>query len=386
MAWWVGGENQKVRLPKPYKPTTSSAARLRAEWAKLANSHAVADPKPFGLDPLLTDASPADKALTLGQSNLLDARAVPPAETRSREFFHDLSAVSVGLLTNTATGGWRKDLSLFSETWDSQATTGLPLFRVLADPAVDTKQARATAGAVKQSNSLFYPWASYGSISGSLQQPVVSWNNLIDFVRFYKRSDVSTDSSTGKRSMTTTAISMGGLTDPGLYTHLHQVRVFPVLARAQFVLSHYATSTVTGADRKYTPMLVMTPVFTMWNPYDVEINLSQPYHLDVKVLPITLSYKIGAEQSTKYNCLIYIDDVSRPIPPDSRNPNDYKLQIETSNGNRVVYKIPEGLKLKPGETRVYSVDPSVKSPLTNYGSQVLLQPGRKARAEGIGLR
>ena len=36
----------------------------------------------------------------------------------------------MGLLTNTATGGWRKDLSLFTENYSSLASSGLPLFRL----------------------------------------------------------------------------------------------------------------------------------------------------------------------------------------------------------------------------------------------------------------
>jgi hypothetical protein len=103
MAWWVGGENMKAYLPKPHAPTTDSAAR----WAVNMKSHAVADPGVFRMDKLLSDSSPASKGISLGQTDLFSDAATLRA---SREFFHDLSTSSVGLLTNTATGGWKKDL------------------------------------------------------------------------------------------------------------------------------------------------------------------------------------------------------------------------------------------------------------------------------------
>ena len=49
-AWWIGGENQKARLPRPYQPEPASAA---ARWAVHAKSYPVADPQPFRLDSLL---------------------------------------------------------------------------------------------------------------------------------------------------------------------------------------------------------------------------------------------------------------------------------------------------------------------------------------------
>jgi hypothetical protein len=124
LAWWIGGENQKARVPRPYQPDPATSA---ARWAAQNKSYPVADPKPFSLEPVLDDPKSADKAITLNQADLI---ASDSSNKTSREFFHDLSAVSVGLLTNTATGGWRKDLSLLTENWSAQPESGLPLFRL----------------------------------------------------------------------------------------------------------------------------------------------------------------------------------------------------------------------------------------------------------------
>ena len=147
IAWWIGGENQKARLPRSYKPDSNTAAR----WAVHAKSHAVADTEPFRVEMLLEDSSPADKAVTLRQVDLIADKG-KSTTTAAREFFHDLTTVSVGLLTNTATGAWRKDLSLLTEKWESQPTSNLPLFRLT--PRVDAKFTRPVPGSAMPANSM----------------------------------------------------------------------------------------------------------------------------------------------------------------------------------------------------------------------------------------
>ncbi len=108
-AWWVGGENQKARIPKPHSPANDTVAG----WSELSKSHSAVDTEPFRMEDLLVDATPASKAISHLQTDLIAAKK--GTLSASSEFFHDLSASSVGLLTNTATGGWRKDLSLLTE-------------------------------------------------------------------------------------------------------------------------------------------------------------------------------------------------------------------------------------------------------------------------------
>jgi hypothetical protein len=139
LAWWISGENQKARIGKPYDESSSTAA----EWADRNRSHAVVDPEPFNLDPVLADPSLANKAVTRGSADFIaDGADAEPTPTQN---FHDLSSSSMGLLTNVATGGWRKDLSLLTENWDAQPTTGLEFLRsvrpkALATPVLQTKR------------------------------------------------------------------------------------------------------------------------------------------------------------------------------------------------------------------------------------------------------
>jgi hypothetical protein len=152
-AWWIGGENQKARIPKPYEPTSDTVAG----WSEQSKSHAVADTKPFRMEKLLADAAPAAKAISLHQTDLIADKGTLPA---SSEFFHDLSTSSVGLLTNTATGGWRKDLSLLTEKWSDGPKSNQPFFRVT--PGNDISfNIPVSGGDYRPDKSLLYPWSSY---------------------------------------------------------------------------------------------------------------------------------------------------------------------------------------------------------------------------------
>ena len=385
VAWWIGGENQKARLPKPYQADPVDSA---AQWATQNKAHSVADPGPFRMNSLLEDATPAPKAITLQQADLIAEKGT--SGKASQEFFYDLSAVSTGLLTNTATGGWRKDLSLLSESWASQPTSALPFFRVSLDPAVDASASFATSTNKTPSGSLFYPWSQYSQQyayeGGWFRQSVVSWNNLMDFVTFYKRGNSDSDnniitSSTGVRRATGSAF----VDD---FRYLHKVRLFPVVARIHWVFSHFAEAAGDDPNNSgsmlYTPKLLMTPVITMWNPYNLEMSLANDfYFFEFKVIPVALSYQIGSVVNTSYNCVL---DVNTSTAATSNTPCLQGDPTETPRGNGLynTCELPAGLVLKPGETKVFSPAPNDRkipngdAPPWNASHTLALQPGYRA--------
>ncbi|MCW1885122.1 hypothetical protein OKA04_10315 [Luteolibacter flavescens] len=350
-AWWIGGENQKARLPKPHKPEEDTAPR----WAVVAKSHAVADPKPLRMEELINDPTLSDRTVSLMLSDLVADKGDLNA---SQEFFHDLSTTSTGLLTNTATGGWRKDLSLVTENWASLPSSNLPFFRLT--PERDGTAAKATSNPTAE-RSMLYPWASYrgGPSDPPMYRhgPVSSWENLRDYATLYK---TITSSSTGRNRIASNSISVDATGNA--YNFLHRVRRLPLVARVQWVFSHYATTAGAGGSGEtlYNPRMLLTPVVTMWNPYSVELSSpTSALHFSVaKPLPVALRYTVGSATNTVYNSLTSGNLTNTP-------------SLSASSALR--YRITTQFTLKPGEARVFS--PSTTAGIVASDQEVELQPG-----------
>ena len=350
LAWWVSGENQKARLPKPSKPSQSNSGR----WSVVAKSHSVADPSSFRMERLFSDAAPADKAISLLQSDFVGTASNLKI---SQEFFHDLSTSSVGLLTNSATGGWRKDLSLLTENWTSIPSSSLPFFR--GAPDKDIMFAKPTSGNPTAAKSMIYPWASYRGSGGEMpiyrHGPVSSWENLKDYATAYKR--ISTNSS-GKSRLATSSFAIDDVA--GTFNFLHKVRILPVVARIQWIFSHSAAA-VTTPVAGMQPRLLLTPVITMWNPYSVELT-APPISLTLpKPLPVALKYTINGAENALYNCLTAGSTNNLP---------------SMSAAGTLSYNITTSFTLKPGETRIFS---PVAGSIVDAATALTLTQGYRAK-------
>lgn len=362
-AWWVSGENQKARLPSPRDPISDTTAG----WASAAKSHQDIDPQPFGLDSLLSDdsvknpsqASPAAKALSLGQVALL--RNDPPILS-ARKHFHDLSTTSVGLLTNSATGGWRKDLTLAAENWERLPTTGLPFYRL--SPELDFAGTRATSQAPYIARSVVYPWSDYRG-GGSEYDPIYrfpaisSWSNLINYVNLYKEMP-----ETGASQTPTLAARAASITG-NTFDYTHKVRLLPAIARVQWIFAHKSKPSKTVA-RKYDLDVVVNPVITLWNPYNVQLRSTSAFHIDLYgTLPPAIDYKIAGDSLGKRFTLK--DDAAGGygLTNFSRGAG-----VAGLGSGHTRHSFSQPITLAPGETRVFSAKSS-----TPVGSTVELMQG-----------
>ena len=354
-AWWVGGENLKARIPEPHEPPTGTPG----QWATRMKSHGTADPEPYGLDTLLTNPDLGKKAVTRDQIDLITTAAPPISE----EYFHDLSVSSSGLLTNAATGGWKKDFSLFTEKAATPGASDLPLFRLKPDQDIFTTL--ASTGDVRGSNSVFYPWSVYRGNSDSppiyQHGAVASWNNLIDYALLYKKTD-----SAGK-SMSTVSTDIYG----NKHDFLHRVRILPLIARIQWVYSHSAGPPAPNTNPappagSLEPRLLLTPVVTMWNPYNVQLT-SDPLVFTVpKPLPASLKFTVNG----------YGGDQYPQFQSTTTGSSNYSRSL--SNAGALRYRIPSQFQLLPGETRIFSpTDP----PVNGEGAPELkLEPGYRSKS------
>jgi type II secretory pathway pseudopilin PulG len=294
-AWWVSPENQKARLLQPHQPRTNDIAG----WVEAGQSHLVPDPGVFGLEALADDpeeylpdpaiAKLASRALSLKTTELLIANN----PKNPQQSFHDLSTSSVGLLTNTATGGWRKDLSILTEKWDdiysSYPGGKLPLFRFTPDEGATSQVPKPTANNYKPSQCTLYPWSEYSVILGNerpatLHAAAASWQALQSFATSYRNFSYSAGAA--ETPFVWDAISKGGNyrgedppTNQEFYNYKHKQRLYPQIARFQFLLYAKAIEDPARLNQnptRYQLMLNYVPVLTMWNPFNVRLTIDNP--------------------------------------------------------------------------------------------------------------
>jgi len=297
-AWWISGENQKAVLSQPYKPRTNDAAGL----VELGQSHTVANPAVFGLPSLLTDPEPhlSSTAAAKPSRKVASRQTMAVVEagnaTEPQKKFHDLSAYSIGLLTNTATGGWRKDMSILTERWaniySSYPGGGLPLFRITpaagsttsvpkpVKPAASVPVTDVSAlAAATPSQSNLYPWSNYSTILGYTQPGTyhaasASWASLQNFATSYK--NFSNYSGTIKSPFVWDKVAKPRATSIScaeIFNHKHRQLLHPQIARFQLLVYARAVERLPEQNpKRYNLRLMYVPFFTLWNPYNVSLE------------------------------------------------------------------------------------------------------------------
>ena len=405
-AWWISGENQKARLGQPYNPRTIKAVDL----VEMGQSHSTTDPEVFGLAELLDDPEAynsgtsngklASKALSLPTTTLLtDGSSSDPAEN-----FHDLSTSAVGLLTNSATGGWRKDISVLTERWDniyaSYSGGKLPLFRFKPEQGATSQVPKPTTSNYDPAQCNLYPWSEYSLILG-YKQPATyyaasaSWASLQSFATSYKNFSYS--SGVVKSPFVWDKIAKqraSSITSTEIYNHKHRQLLHPQIARFQALVYARAVEDPARLNRtpkRYQIRLLYVPFFTLWNPYSVSLEheisgtlnagqgsgkhknflgvgwrRSLPGAMAIVDQAPYLAQGLGPEDvpSTQYRLLSNGNFQTLDWPSNYANPYDNQLAgNQTKYGGGSVWKdlrtwgcwLPEGtLTFKPGEAKIFS--------------------------------
>jgi type II secretory pathway pseudopilin PulG len=378
-AWWVSGENQKARLPKPYNPPADTPVA----WADLNRSHAITDPAVFSLDSLLADPVLAQKTFTRNTADLYaKAGATLPSQS-----FHDLSATSVGLLTNTATGGWRKDFSLLTENWDAQPTSGLEFFKI--SPTAHLSYTRPASNFdPRPPNSMLYHWADYRASTlrefWARRGPIASWAKIKSYATLYKKMSSTTNSAPNIDHQSWPDRGED-FTQPNATLTYHDIRLMPQMARVQMVASHYATATGAAAG-KLRPAVLYTPVVTLWNPYSTRLTLNGRLIISPQnTWPLALKHRLGGVALTdEYWAVQYGSSLpeyrSKSIGWVTSNANqDYSIRINQNPNTAIM----EPIILEPGETRIFSpAAGSLQNVTSNRAPQINLFPGVRT---GVGI-
>ncbi|MGJ8677151.1 MAG: hypothetical protein ACSHX0_06520 [Akkermansiaceae bacterium] len=313
MAWWIQGENVKALVK-----SADDEPEDVADWsARLASSNRP-NPDVFGIEE-------QDELSKISSRKTLDL--VGDADEVG-SYFHDVTAYSRGLLTNTANGGWRRDLSLMAENYSS--ISDLKMFTL--EPGQETPSATKASGAV---GGLIYPWAEESSNfdgQAATDDPgaaSVSWDALVDFSTKYK--DISSGSSSGN--------VIYPLTDSAIVGR-DKLDIKPMMARVHWVFSF--SSENNGSDLQ--AVIVVTPTITLWNPYNVAIPGLDSFNIRfTNPTNMVFKFKVGDDEQSDYF------NLSRLIVN-----NNYIFEVDAD---------PE--IWQPGEARIYSPNEMISTANSN---------------------
>jgi hypothetical protein len=338
-AWWVSGENTKSSLSQPTTPTSV------LDWAERLSSSTRPDTSVFDM----TESNELARVSSRSSLNQVSNRAAD-VMSASQEYFHDLTNYSRGLLTNTATGGWRRDLSLLSEQWADVSTgdftpIGLPMFTL--EPGVQT-EARKGGDEVAESGALIYPWAVEGIYLNTESNPNSShvsgsWDAMVDFATQYKQ--IVSGSANGNVLL---PAYFGGVRD--------KVSRTLVMSRIHWIFSFYSQRDPSDPS-KLRPYLTASPVVTVWNPYNVALKI--PGRTRDKVinsrffdpLPYKLKFSVGGTELT----------------------TTFQKLTQISGSGRLNFHLYfDNMTWKPGESRIYSMD------RVDQGKNAKMRPGYRS--------
>ena len=381
-AWWVSGENQKA-LVTIQAPTTPLAGKTPGEVileaSQRAKTFGEVDLAALGLargpnapETPISFPSRSSFSAALGAGYLTESVSLV-----NKAGFHDYTTYSPGLLINVANGGFRRDLSLLAETWDWMnledrgRDVKLPLFRIRpkitsATNAVNTGDlfygrplldGQATNKGNKERKTLLYWWSDYSNIGGkdisykddgtyrglSFIPPIRSWNTMVDYMLQYRKAVVAGTPDQVVEMRPSSFIGSTGGENP-LYNYHETVYRHPVLARMQFVFSAGALTSGSGSFKR---QIVMRPVVTFWNPYNVRLKVPD-VSLSVLASQLPVGFSTGGI------------DVNPIFPIGSwfnqkKDGTQWKGLVMRMNSPATGTSPAGFMDLLPGETRVYSI-------------------------------
>ena len=352
MAWAVFDESTKIPMALP-EPSGESIDHLHNRLAAAPlpgySAATVRDWKP--LDELKDERI---KLITASQSALADLAA-----TDRR--FHELTARSAGIAADVSKGGLAVDMSR--------------LFDNPSGPQGDYSTRFLYSGA----STPLVPAPTRFRGSNPFPSPDPSWKLLHSHYRMF---DKISGRTRPEIATTTVARPPAGTTGPAVENapFFNSQQIVPVISKAQFVFSlsfgwHETLASVAAPNNStlpegrrdhYITWLVIDPVITLWNPYNVSIRYSGG-RIDLYRIPLAFRlYKNGRlinSEPTHLANTFLIGDMG------SRRDSYYRLNLLPERGKSEIV-------LAPGEHVVLTASNHVKHFNHEYRTKGLdLRPG-----------
>jgi hypothetical protein len=291
---------------------------------------------------LATLADQRMKLLTAGQAALTGLAA----EDRG---FHDLTSRSAGIAADAANGGLAVDLSrLFSDPSDMPG---------------DYNDRFLYSGTT---TPLVPPPARFPG-ANPFPSPDPSWRLLHSHYRLYDKLSIG-DNPTLDTTSNPRPGSKATASEVQRHPYFQTQQIVPVIAKAQFVFSlsfawHNILPNCTkpgndalpdndpGKDH-YVTWLVVDPVITLWNPYNVSLRFTGG-RIDLYRVPLTFRlYKNGVPINSEYthiaNCFLSGSEFT------NRSDTFYRLNLLPEPGSA-------GIVMAPGEHVVLTASNHVKN-------------------------
>jgi len=258
-----------------------------------------------------------------------------------KENFYNITGFSSGLLTNVATGGFRNDLSLFSEQWAAgnlpEYQTGFPAFGIKPGQQFMARQANTSTWFGTQ-GELIYPW---GNSAKAHPLTSVSWDFFVDWATKYKDDAILT--SVPERLSIKTASEK-----------LTEYQLSPVLARQDFIYSFFAEE---AEDDQIMLKVIFNPYVVFWNPYTVPLEVTDGYQLanNERITPISIDFDVvdsEGEMEREVTNLATRD--FRRLLADGETYNGYRRNSGYTYRVHVQEEGDGGATWAPGEARIFT--------------------------------
>ncbi len=319
LAWAVFDESQKASVSVARAESDSFADTLDQTGA--ASGYGFDAVKEQDWSVLADDKTDHAKLLTTGQTLL----AGLPKESAG---FHDLTSGSRGVLADAAEGGLAKDLSRLFDAPVLPAAYASRFLYSDADAPLAGIPARFDG-------------------ANPFPSPDPTWSLLHSHYRSYMRLGSGASPVFDASVTSVTARPAPGTAGNALLRHkaFTEQQIAPVIAKAQFVFSlafGYQPDTLPnmwadGSARKtpveqrdeYITWVVIDPVITLWNPYNVPLRFSGA---KVELYRIPLAYRIyknGKLINTEYTKLT---NAHTPEDFKTREARFYRLNILPEDG------------------------------------------------------
>ena len=329
-AWWVTDESQKARLDMPAREDTNSV-----DVAQVVATHTGRSGVEHldGMDTFDTDPSSVAKMITTGEARISAPGAV--------DHFHDITAYSVGLLSDVRSGGFKADLNLAFES--GSLPPQMEEVELFGGRPFDAPIRPLTGELAKVSP----------------QNPYVgpmSWRQLREFYRVYREfpGDSKMHPIAWKNGEPTTKrFLMGNEGMTGRWDTAGYARLPIMLRQTWIIATKTEVNNQAAGGRDY--YILAVPIVSLWNPFNITM------HVDSEEISYmgSMFFTVPMVQRT-YRGSQFLSETAFP---DERtwgggNPNG------NITGNQLGYRmIPtekSGLiEFEPGEVRVFSTDDEI---------------------------